>query len=131
MADVASAVAPLTVITPRGPEGAAPAGGMIREEVLRSDKSWVGLAYTVPGSDSGWHHHGDHESYIYIVSGLGHFDFGPAGRDTCEAEPGDFVYVPRGAIHRETNPGGEDALLVVIRVGEGEPVINVDGPAQG
>jgi len=104
---------------------------MIREEILSGDNSWVGVAHTPPGSDSGWHHHGDYESYIYLASGRGHFDFGPAGGDTCEAEPGDFVYVPRGAIHRETNPSDKETLFVVFRVGEGEPLFNVDGPAQG
>jgi uncharacterized RmlC-like cupin family protein len=42
---------------------------------------------------------------------------------------GDFVYVPKGAIHRESNDSNEESQLVVVRAGSGVPTINVDGPA--
>ncbi|HEX2358051.1 MAG TPA: hypothetical protein VHI50_16535, partial [Micromonosporaceae bacterium] len=44
-----------------------------------------------------------------------------------EALPGDFLYVPKGAIHREGNPGDQESHLVVVRAGHGPAVINVDG----
>ncbi len=47
-----------------------------------------------------------------------------------EAAPGNFVHVPRGAIHRENNPKEMESHLVVVRAAHGPPVINVDGPAQ-
>jgi uncharacterized RmlC-like cupin family protein len=57
-------------------------------------------------------------------------EFGPDGLDTFDAAAGDFVQVPPGAVHRESNPSKDDAsLLVVFRHGHGEPNINVDGPA--
>ena len=34
-------------------------------------------------------------------------------------------------MHREGNPSAEDATIVVVRAGQGEPVINVDGPGVG
>jgi uncharacterized RmlC-like cupin family protein len=46
-----------------------------------------------------------------------------------DAGPGDFVFVPRGAIHRESNPSDVDATAVVVRSGRGVAVINVEGPA--
>jgi uncharacterized RmlC-like cupin family protein len=46
-----------------------------------------------------------------------------------EAGPGDFLHVPKGAIHREGNPGDEESRLVVVRAGHGPAVVNVDGPA--
>jgi uncharacterized RmlC-like cupin family protein len=58
-------------------------------------------------------------------------EFGPGGRSTIEARPGDFVHVPAGAVHRETNPGDRDSLLVVVRCGTGEPTVNLEGPAAG
>jgi len=48
-----------------------------------------------------------------------------------EAGPGDFFFVPRGAIHRESNPSGVEAEIIVTRSGTGEPVVNVDGPEPG
>jgi uncharacterized RmlC-like cupin family protein len=56
---------------------------------------------------------------------------GPGGAEVVEAAPGDFVYVPAHAIHREGNPLVEASTLVVVRAGTGDPVINVDGPALG
>jgi uncharacterized RmlC-like cupin family protein len=54
---------------------------------------------------------------------------GPGGSAVVEAGPGDFLYVPKGAIHREGNPGDEESRLVVVRAGHGPAVVNVDGPA--
>ena len=42
---------------------------------------------------------------------------------------GDFLHVPKGAIHREGNPGDEESRLVVVGAGHGPAVVNVDGPA--
>jgi uncharacterized RmlC-like cupin family protein len=102
--------------------------GMDRFTALQSDRMWVGGARTEPGMVSGWHHHGDHESAIYVVSGALRMEFGKGGSQVFDAGPGDFVYVPRGAIHRETNPTEVPADIVVVRGGTGESVVNVDGP---
>ena len=57
---------------------------------------WAGLVRTAPGMASGWHHHGDYETAIYVVSGRLRMEFGPGGQQVEEAEAGDFLYVPRG-----------------------------------
>ena len=44
--------------------------------------------------------------------------------------PGDFLFVPKGAIHRKANPGDIESQIVVARGGHGPPVFNVDGPAE-
>ena len=54
---------------------------------------------------------------------------GPGGADVIEAGPGDFFYVPPGAVHREGNPGDSEGHLIVVRAGSGPAVVNVDGPA--
>ena len=78
---------------------------------------------------SGWHHHGDYETSIYVVRGSLRMESGGGGFQVVDARPGDFLYVPRGAIHREGKPGSEESHLVVVRAGRGPTVINVDGPA--
>jgi uncharacterized RmlC-like cupin family protein len=78
---------------------------------------------------SGWHHHGEYETSIYVASGALRMKSGPGGSATVEAGPGDFLPVPPGAIHREGNPGADESHLVVVRAGHGPPVVNVDGPA--
>ena len=68
---------------------------------------WAGLVRTEPHMVSGWHHHGDHETSIYVISGALRMESGPEGESVVEAGAGDFLYVPQGAIHRETNPGDD------------------------
>jgi len=102
--------------------------GMTRSQAVETEAMWVGLARTEPGMVSGWHHHGDHESAIYVVSGMLRMEFGPGGGEAFDAGPGDFVYVGREAVHREGNPSDEPADIVVVRAGTGGSVINVNGP---
>lgn len=118
-------------VTPRDLVEADPTPGVRREQAIASDGMWAGLAHTEPGTVSGWHHHGDHESSIYVASGVLRLEYGPAGGRVVEARQGDFVHVPRGAIHREGNPAGTVATLVVVRAGSGVPTVNVDGPEPG
>ena len=106
-----------------------PTAGLTREQAIQTDGMWAGFARTDVGMISGWHHHGEYESAIYVLTGSFRVEFGPGGEESFDAGPGDFVYVGKGAIHRESNPSNEDATIVVVRAGEGEPVVNVDGPA--
>jgi uncharacterized RmlC-like cupin family protein len=102
--------------------------GMVREEAFATDRMWSGFLRTEPGMVSGWHHHGEYETTIYVLSGALRMEFGPGGTETIVAEPGDFLYVARGAVHRESNPADHEATAIVVRAGRGEPVFNVDGP---
>ncbi len=111
-------------------EGPATAG-MIREEAVATEAMWAGFVRTGPGMVSGWHHHGTFESVIFVTSGALIMEFGPDGAETLEAQPGDFLYVAPGAVHRESNPTAEESHIVVVRVGSGVAVINVDGPEAG
>jgi uncharacterized RmlC-like cupin family protein len=118
----------IVVVTPgrRRPGPSTP--GMERQEAFATDRLWSGVARTEPGMVSGWHHHGEYETTIYVLTGSLRMEFGPDGSATLEAGPGDFVYVPKGAVHRESNPSAEPADIVVVRAGRGESTINVDGP---
>ena len=109
----------------------APTPGMNREQAVSTERMWAGFVTTDAGMVSGWHHHGEYESSIYVVSGALRMEFGPGGRDVLEAADGDFVYVASHAIHREGNPVDQPSTLVVVRSGTGDPVTNVDGPAPG
>jgi uncharacterized RmlC-like cupin family protein len=102
---------------------------MTREQATATDGLWAGLVRTEAGMVSGWHHHGDYETSIYVVSGALRMESGPGGESVVEARPGDFLYVPKGAIHREANPEDVESQIVVVRAGQGPTVINVDGPA--
>jgi uncharacterized RmlC-like cupin family protein len=116
------------LIRPDERTAAAPTPGMIREEAVTTERLWAGLARTAPAMVSGWHHHGEYETSIYLLSGALQMEFGPEGAEKLNARPGDFIYVPPGAIHRESNPSDEESQMVVVRSGSGAPVINVDAP---
>ena len=55
-------------------------------------------------------------------------EFGPGGTERVEGGPGDFVLIPMGVVHREGTPGTEPNEAIVFRVGEGEVLVNLDGP---
>lgn len=104
--------------------------GMDRQEAFATEGTWSGFVRTEAGMVSGWHHHGEYESVIYVLTGALRMEFGPDGSNTVEAGPGDFIYVPKGAVHRESNPSAEPADIIVVRAGAGQSTFNVDGPAR-
>jgi uncharacterized RmlC-like cupin family protein len=105
--------------------------GMIREHAVAVDGMWAGLVRTEAHMTTGWHHHADYDTSIYVIDGSLRMESGPGVNSVVEAGPGDFVHVPKGAIHREANPGDEESHIVVVRAGRGPAVVNVDGPAPG
>jgi uncharacterized RmlC-like cupin family protein len=109
---------------------ADPTPGMVREQAISVDGLWAGLVRTDPGAASGWHHHGEYETSIYVASGTIRLESGTCGADVVEAGPGDFLHVPPGAVHRESNPGEAESATVVVRAGRGATTVNVDGPAR-
>jgi uncharacterized RmlC-like cupin family protein len=107
----------------------AQTAGIRRHELVAQPGVWIGVGATPPGVASDWHHHGDHDTYIYLLAGQGRMEFGPGGREACEAATGDLIVVPKGVVHREVNPGTVESAALVVRVGTGEVVVNVAAPA--
>lgn len=118
----------VTLVRPDDRTPGHPTPGMQREQAASTDRTWAGFVTTDAGMVSGWHHHGDYESHIYVLSGRMRMESGPGGAQVVEAQAGDFIFVPPHTVHRESNPASEDSTVVVVRAGSGEPVVNVDGP---
>jgi uncharacterized RmlC-like cupin family protein len=75
---------------------------------------------------SGWHHHGEADTVVYVLSGTVVIEF---GKDRVEAGQGEFLLIPGGLVHRESTPSEGPSKSVVIRSGgEGPPTYEVDGP---
>jgi len=115
-------------VSPAGRVEADVTPGMVREQAIAEEGFWAGLVRTAPGAASAWHHHGEHQTAIYVASGRLRMESGPGGREVIEAGEGDFLHVPAGAVHRESNPAEAESQLVVVRTGQGPTTINVDGP---
>lgn len=103
--------------------------GMERKEALVLPGLWSGLVHTHAGMTSGWHHHGEHDTIAYVVSGAFRLESGLHGELVTDARPGDFVHIPAHVVHREGNPTDEEATVVLVRRGSGPTTVNVPGPA--
>ena len=108
--------------------------GMLREEAISgtsvgSDRLWMGRTTVAPEVRSADHHHGESETAIYVVSGHPEFVFLDGDGDTerrVRTNPGDYVYVPPFAPHREENPNPtEDAVVVIARTTQQAIVVNL------
>ena len=98
--------------------------GMARSQAFTSEDTWTGTVVTAPGTASGWHHHGEHRSYLYVARGVAHFVNAEGSELTAGA--GDFVFIGPGEVHREINPGQDESEIVLFRVGKGPVVTNVE-----
>jgi uncharacterized RmlC-like cupin family protein len=123
---------PVRVVRADDLEDADPTSGMRRRRAFEAPGLWAGVVHTAPGATSGWHHHGEHETSLYVVDGTMRLEFGPGGGDAVEAGPGDFLHVPARTVHRESNPSpAQESTAVIARAGRGAPTVNVEGPAEG
>jgi uncharacterized RmlC-like cupin family protein len=119
----------ITCIHPEDRTLADPTPGKAREQALDIDGLWSGFVRTEPGVASGWHHHGDHDTSVYVVEGHVRIEFGPGGAHAADAGPGDFVHIPKYVVHREVNAGSTTSQEIITRSGTGPLTINVEGPA--
>jgi uncharacterized RmlC-like cupin family protein len=112
----------------------AQTGGMVRTAAISGELTgaqalWMGRTVVPPGVSSGDHHHGVSETGIYVVSGHPVFVFrDPATGSVVrlETEPGDYVWVPPNAPHREENPSPDtEAVVVIARSTQEAIVVNV------
>ena len=88
----------------------------------------VGGARSAPHTMSGWHHHGDHTTCVYVVQGQVRIEWGPGGREGVDLSSGDFYVISPNTIHREGNPGSEEDEYLGFWVGSGTIAVNVEGP---
>jgi uncharacterized RmlC-like cupin family protein len=108
-----------------------PTAGMERRQLLSDEDRWVGIVRTEPGIAGGWHHHADHDSYIYVVRGSLRIEFGPGAGDRIDAGAGDLIVNPARTVHREITPPGPTSVeLLVVRIGGGPDTVNVAGPEE-
>jgi uncharacterized RmlC-like cupin family protein len=111
----------------------AQTGGMwaaaISGDLVGAQALWMGRTVVPAGTSSGDHHHGESETGIYVVSGNPVFVFrdpATASLVRLETEPGDYVWVPPHAPHREENPSADtDAVVVIARSTQEAIVVNL------
>ena len=124
-------VTSVKLIKPADRKPAQGQAGLIREEAIHTNDLWAGIARTAPGNRSGWHYHAGWDTVAYVITGALRLESGPGGGAVVHAQPGDYVFIPKGEVHSEGNPAVEEQTLVIVRIGSGPVVTNVDGPAPG
>ncbi|HEY1641581.1 MAG TPA: cupin domain-containing protein [Streptosporangiaceae bacterium] len=106
--------------------------GMTRREAISgttagSSKVWMGQTHVAAGASSGNHHHGEAETAIYVLSGAPAFVFADGDQEIrLQTQPGDYIFVPPYAPHREENPGDEEAVVVIARSSQEGIVVNLE-----
>lgn len=103
----------------------SPTPGMARAQAIEANGLTAGTVRVEPGVRSGWHHHGAHESMLQVVRGTVRMEF--AGGE-FEGHEGDFIHIPAGTVHRESNPGSEANVAIFARAGSGPVTVNVEAP---
>lgn len=101
--------------------------GIRRRQAFAEEGRWVGHVETQPGEWSGWHHHGQTDTYMYVLSGGLEFEYGHT-REHIQVGPGEFALMPAGVVHRERTAPGAPGEIVLVRLGPGPAVFNVDEP---
>jgi uncharacterized RmlC-like cupin family protein len=103
--------------------------GIIRHLAFKDEGKLVLHALATPGAISGWHYHGDHDVYGYLVSGSARLESGPGGKQAVSLGRGDFFHVPAHTVHREINPSADEGQeFILFLSGTGPLVVNVEGP---
>jgi len=112
--------------------------GMIRQNALQdvSDQlcgsrkihphiPLIAVMIAKPHSSSGVHHHGDQDTIVYGVRGVGAI-VSDGGKSKQVVGPGDWGLIPAGAKHQEVNEGDEEVAWVIVRGGRMAEVANLD-----
>jgi uncharacterized RmlC-like cupin family protein len=104
--------------------------GQPRKTAFETAGLWAGVtSVTAEAEPSQWHHHKDHDSVMYMLNGEIRVDWGDDGEKSFTLKPGDFAFFRRGTIHRAQVLESDGLCnFVVVRIGDGETVENVDGP---
>jgi uncharacterized RmlC-like cupin family protein len=94
---------------------------------LGSTELWMGLSVLPAGGKTGVHHHGQSETALYILSGVGRWWVGDRLDAKREAHPGDFVFIPPNVVHWEENASDtEPVQMIVARSTQDAIVVNLE-----
>jgi uncharacterized RmlC-like cupin family protein len=99
----------------------------ISSRLAGSEKLWMGMSVLAPGSRTGVHHHGESETALYVLSGVGRWWVGEKLDQAREAHAGDFVFIPPEVVHWEENGSDtEPVRMIVARSTMDAIVVNLD-----
>ena len=86
----------------------------ISAEAVGSQHLHLQLVTLAPSARAKAHKHENHETAIYILSGVSGMWFGERLENHVICEVGDFVYIPANVPHLPYNPSATEPCLAVI-----------------
>ncbi len=101
----------------------------VDENIVGASKIWMGFAISHPNEMGPPHTHGPAETAAYVLEGRQKVWFGEDFKESIEAGPGDFIFVPAHTPHIEGNPFDEPCKVVLSR-GPDNIVINLPEPGK-
>src|SRR5437870_12795122 len=78
--------------------------GILREQAFESSNVLVSRTRLDPAAVSGWHHHGTHDLYGFLLSGRLRLESGTTGSEAVTVSPGAFIQLPPGLGDRAVTP---------------------------
>src|SRR5256885_10238699 len=78
--------------------------GIFREKAFQSSNVLMSRTRLERGAVSGWHHHGTHELYGFLVSGQLRLEYGPKGADAAGLGPPDTLPTTPALLRRDVEP---------------------------
>ncbi len=97
----------------------------IHKSTVGASKIWFGTVTSDPKHTGPPHHHGEAETAAYVISGHVRVHYGEDFKESIEAGPGDYIFVPANLWHVEENPYDEPSEQFLAR-GPDNIVVNMD-----
>jgi quercetin dioxygenase-like cupin family protein len=98
--------------------------GLTRHITFKGDGYLVVRSRGEPGSNSGWHHHGN-----YLVSGSARSERNTGKKDSVSLRKGDFFHFPPHTVQRESNLlSKEGKYFILFLRGTGPMIFDLDDP---
>jgi uncharacterized RmlC-like cupin family protein len=99
----------------------------ISASLTGSEKLWMGFSVMPPGAKIGKHHHGESETAIYVLRGIGRWWVGPRRDRVHEVRAGDFLFIPPNVVHWEENASSTEPVeMIVARSTQEAIVVNLE-----
>src|SRR5438445_9347756 len=70
--------------------------GILREQAFESSNVLVSRTRLDPAAVSGWHHHGTHDLYGFLLSGRLRLEQGTTASDAATVRPGALIHISPG-----------------------------------
>jgi uncharacterized RmlC-like cupin family protein len=92
----------------------------ISAELVGSKGIHLQLVTLAPGVRAKAHKHANHETAIYILSGVSEMWYGDRLEHHAVCKAGDFVYIPANIAHLPFNAGTEPCVAIISRTDPNE-----------